>query len=75
MERETECEQGRGRRERETQNPKQLQAPSCQHRARRGAGTREWRDCDLSRSRTLNRLSHPGAPKKQNLNTMIMPQK
>ena len=39
-----------------------LQAPSCQHRARPGAQTREPRDHDLSRSRTLNRLSHPGAP-------------
>ena len=45
---------GRGaERERETQNPKH----SCQHRTRRGA----WGH-DMSRSRTLNQLSHPGAP-------------
>ena len=39
-----------------------LQALSCQHRARRGAQTHGPRDHDLSRSRPLNRLSHPGAP-------------
>ena len=39
-----------------------LQALSCQHRARRGARTHEPRDRDLSRSRPLNRLSHPGTP-------------
>ena len=39
-----------------------LQALSCQHRARRGAWTHGPRDHDLSRSRPLNRLSHPGAP-------------
>ena len=39
-----------------------LRAPSCQHRARRGARTHRPRDHDPSRSRTLNRLSHPGAP-------------
>ena len=38
-----------------------LQAPSCQHRARRGARTHGPRDRDLSRSWTLNRPSHPGA--------------
>ena len=58
--RETEHEWGEGQRERETQNRKQ--APSCQHRARRRDRTREPRDHDLSRSRTLNRLSHPGTP-------------
>ena len=42
--------------------PSRLQAPSCRHRARRGAPTHEPRDHDLSRSRTLHRLSHPGAP-------------
>ena len=51
-----------------------LEAPSCQHRARtepaqsphrarRGAQTHRPRDHDLSRSRPLNRLSHPGAPR------------
>ena len=39
-----------------------LQALSCQHRAPRGAPTHEPRDHDLSRSRKLNRLSHPDAP-------------
>ena len=39
-----------------------LQALSCQHRAWRGARTHGPRDHDLSRSRPLNRLSHPGSP-------------
>ena len=39
-----------------------LQAPSRQHRARRGARTHKPRDRGLSRIRTLNRPSHPGAP-------------
>ena len=39
-----------------------LQVPSCQHRARCRARTHGTRDHDLSRSRSLNRLSHPGAP-------------
>ena len=39
-----------------------LQALSCQHRARRGARTHRLWDHDPSRSGTLNRLSHPGAP-------------
>ena len=39
-----------------------LQALSCQHSARRGARPQGLRDHDLSRSRPLNRLSHPGAP-------------
>ena len=39
-----------------------LRAPSCQHRARRGARTHRPRDHDPSRSGTLNRLSPPGAP-------------
>ena len=53
---------GGAERERETQILKRLQAPSCQHRARRGARTHEPPDGDLSRTQTLNRLSHPGAP-------------
>ena len=60
-ERETECEHGRGA-EKETQNPKRIQALSCQHRARRGARTGKPRDHDLSRSQRPTRLSHPGAP-------------
>ena len=39
-----------------------LQALSCQHRAWRGARTHGPQDHDLSRSRPLNRLSHPGTP-------------
>ena len=39
-----------------------LQALSCQHRVWCGARTPEPWDHDLSWSRTLNRLSHPGAP-------------
>ena len=38
-----------------------LQALSCQRRAQCGARTHEPRDHDLSRSRMLNRWSHPGA--------------
>ena len=44
-------------RERERENPKQ--APHCQW-----AQTHDLRDHDLSRSPVLNRLSHPGAPRK-----------
>ena len=39
-----------------------LQAPSCQHRAWRGAQTHGPRDHDLSWSQPLNRMSHPGTP-------------
>ena len=63
--RERQSMSGRGA-ERETDThthriPSRLQAPSCQHRARRGARTHEPRDRDLSRSQTLHRRSHPGA--------------
>ena len=59
---ETEHEWGRGR-ERGTQNPKRAPSPELSaHRARHGAQTHEPRDHDPSRSRTLNLLSHPGAP-------------
>ena len=44
-----------------------LQALSCQHRARCGARTHEPRDHDLSRCRTLNLLSHPGAPGQEDI--------
>ena len=55
---------GEGQREREgsTESGSGLQAPSCPHRARRGARSHEPRDRDLSRSRSLNRRSPPGAP-------------
>ena len=51
--------QGRGR-GKESKSPKQ--APRYEHRARRGAQTRGLGDRDRSQGRTLNRLSHPGAP-------------
>ena len=60
--RETEHEQGRGRERGRHRIWSRLQAPSCQHRDRHGARTHRPWDHDLSRSRTLNRLSHPGAP-------------
>ena len=53
---------GEGQRERETQNRSRLQALRCQHRAQHGARTHGTWNHDLSRSQTLNRLSHPGAP-------------
>ena len=56
-----EHEWGRGRERGRPRIRSRLQALSCQHRARRGARTHRLRDHDLSRSRTLNRLSHPGA--------------
>ena len=59
---ETEHERGRVRERGRHRIGNRLQAPSCQHRARGGARTHGPRDRDLSRSWTLNRLSHPGAP-------------
>ena len=55
---------GEGQRETETQNPKQ--APGSRLRAvstepNNGARTHRPWDHDMSRSRTLSRLSHPGA--------------
>ena len=61
-ERETECEQGRGRERGRHRIRDGFQALSCQHRAQHGAWTHEPPNHDLSRSRTLHRLSHPGAP-------------
>ena len=60
--REREHEQGRVRERGRHGIWNRLQALSCQHRARRGAWTHRPRDHDLSRSRTPNRLSHPGTP-------------
>ena len=60
--RETEHERGRGRERGRQRIGSRLQALSHHPRARRGARTHRPRDHDLSRSRTLNRLSHPGAP-------------
>nr|XP_060508580.1 zinc finger protein with KRAB and SCAN domains 8-like [Panthera onca]XP_060508581.1 zinc finger protein with KRAB and SCAN domains 8-like [Panthera onca] len=61
--RETEHEQGRGRERGRHRIGSRLQAPSRQPRARRGARTHGPRGRDPSRSRPLNRLSHPGAPR------------
>ena len=60
--REIEHEWGRVRERGRHSIRNRLQALSCQHRARRGARTHRPRDHDPSRSRPLNRLSHPGAP-------------
>ena len=59
--RETEHEQGRVRERGRHRIRSRLQALSCQHRAWCGAQTHGLWDHDLSGSRTLNRLSHPGA--------------
>ena len=48
-----------------------LQVPSCQHTAWHVAWTHEPWDHDLSQSRMLNRLSHPGTPQGYNLNGLI----
>ena len=60
--RQTERKQGKGRERGRHRIRSRLQALSCQHRARRGAQTHKLWDHDLSWSRTLNRLSHPGTP-------------
>ena len=62
-ERETECQQGRGRERGRPRIRSRLRAPSCQHRARCGTQTHTPRDHDLSASLMLNRLSHPGSPR------------
>ena len=53
---------GQGKRERETQNPKQ--APDSELPAQSPTGTRthELQDHDLSQSQSLNPLSHLGVP-------------
>ena len=57
-----------GRAERETHRiPSRHQAPSCHHRAWHGAQTHKPWDHDLSRSWTLNWLSHPDTPRKSHL--------
>ena len=58
--RQTEHEWGRGRERGRHRNRGRLQALSCQHRAWREAWTHKQWDHDLSRSRMLNQLSHPG---------------
>ena len=59
-----ECEQGRGRERVRHRIRSRLQALSCQLGAQHGAQTHELWDRDLSQSQTLNRLGHPGAPRK-----------
>ena len=71
-ERNTKHEQGRSRERGRHRIRSRLQAPSCRHRARRGARAHEPRDHDLSRSQTFNQLSHPGAPKYTILNNVGM---
>ena len=68
---ETEHDHGRGRERGRHRSRSRLQALSCQHRARRGARTHRPRDHDLSRSRMLNPLSHPGAPHMCNLKNKV----
>ena len=60
-ERASECEWvGEGQRERGTEA---LNRALCQQQqAQFGVWTHRLRDCDLSRSLTLNRVSHPGVP-------------
>ena len=69
--RETEHEWGKVRERGRHRIWNRLQALSCQHRAWRGARTHGPRDRDLSWSRTLNRLSHPGAPHYDFLNNIL----
>ena len=63
--RDTEREQGRGRERGRHRIWSRLQVLSSQHRAWCGARTHKLRDHDLSWSRSLNQLSHPGAPGKK----------
>ena len=62
FERERASEQRRGRGRGRHRIWSRLQGLSCQHRAWHGTQTHDPWDHDLSQSRTLNRLSHPGAP-------------
>ena len=52
---------GGAERERETQNLKQAPCSELSAQSPMGAQTQELRDHDLSQSRMLSRLSHPGA--------------
>ena len=58
---------GGAEREKETQNPKQAPGSGCQRRARHGARTHKPWYHDLSQSRMLKQLSHPGTPLTSNL--------
>ena len=59
--RETEHQWGRSRERGRHRIRGMFQALSCQHWAQREAQTHELWDHDLSQSRALNQLSHPGA--------------
>ena len=61
FERETKCERGKGR-ERETQNVKQAAGSELSAQSPTWGLNSRTQDHDLSQSRTLNRLSQPGAP-------------
>ena len=65
--RETEHEWERGRERERHRIQNKLQALRCQHRAQHKAWTHKPWDHDLSQSWMLNQLSHPGAPKVQDL--------
>ena len=67
--REAEHERGKGRERGRPRIRSRLQAPSCRHRARCGARTHGPGDHGQSRSRRLNRRSHPGTPKYLFLNS------
>ena len=62
FERERQSTSGGGAEREGDRTGSRLQAPSCQHRVRRGARTHKPWDHDLSRSPMLRQLSHPGAP-------------
>ena len=64
---ETEHEHGRGRERERHRIWSRLQALRCLHRVRHRAQTHKPWDHDLSWSRTLNWLSHPGAPMQQDI--------
>ena len=67
-ERERERESGgRGRERGRHRIRSRFQTPSCQHSAWCKAQTHKLWDHDLSQSRTLNQLSHPGVPMIMNL--------
>ena len=60
--RERQSTSGGGEERRRHRVQRRLQALSCHHKAWCRAPTHRPRDYDLSRSQTLNRLSHPGVP-------------
>ena len=69
---ETECEWGMGRERGRHRIQNRVQALSCQHSPWWGALTHRPWDRDLSWSRTLNLLSHPGALENVLLKTKML---